>query len=58
MYFAEPNDTSVGERIFDVTLQGKIVLSNFDVVSEAGTPRKTVVKSFNGIMTNSDGQLV
>ena len=58
LYFAEPDDVAAGERIFDVALQSKIVLSNFDVVSEAGKARTTVVKSFDCVMANSDGQLV
>ena len=58
LYFAEPDDVAAGERVFDVALQGEVVLSDFDVVSEAGGARKTVVKSFDGVMANGDGQLV
>ena len=58
LYFAEPDDVAAGERVFDVALQGEVVLTDFDVVSEAGGARKTVVKSFDGVMANGDGQLV
>jgi len=58
LYFAEPDDVAAGERVFDVALQGEVILSDFDVVSEAGGARKTVVKCFEGVVANSDGQLV
>ncbi|MEA2053198.1 MAG: PQQ-binding-like beta-propeller repeat protein [Euryarchaeota archaeon] len=58
LYFAEPDDVAVGERVFDVAIQGVPVLTNFDVVQEAGKPRKTVVKEFNGLLADGDGQLV
>ena len=58
LYFAEPDDVAAGERVFEVSLQGKVVLSDFDVVSEAGGARKTIVKSFDDIMADGDGRLV
>ena len=58
LYFAEPDDVAAGERVFEVSLQGEVVLSDFDVVSEAGGARKTIVKSFDDIMADGDGRLV
>jgi len=49
LYFAEPEDVAAGQRVFHVSLQGKQVLDNFDVVGEAGGPRKALVKEFHGI---------
>ena len=31
LYFAEPTFDAVGSRLFNVSINGKIVLSNFDV---------------------------
>jgi len=49
LHFAEPDDVKVGERVFDVRLQGKLVLKDFDVVREAGGPNRAVAKEFTGI---------
>jgi len=38
-----------GQRVFDIKLQGKLVLDNFDILREAGIPKKAVIKEFNGI---------
>ena len=35
LHFAEPDDVKPGERVFDVKLQGNVVLRDFDVVREA-----------------------
>ena len=42
------NDRS-GKRRFDVSLQGKQVLKDFDIVKEAGGAARAVVKEFKGI---------
>ncbi|MBI5683502.1 MAG: PQQ-binding-like beta-propeller repeat protein [Verrucomicrobia bacterium] len=47
--FAEMDDAKAGARVFDVKLQGKEVLKDFDVVKEAGAPRKALVKEFKGV---------
>ena len=49
LHFAEPDDTQPGQRVFDVRLQGQVVLSGFDVVRAAGGPRRAIVKEFAGI---------
>jgi len=49
LYFAEPDNAPPGSRVFDVALQGMRVLKHFDIVKEAGGPRRTVVKEFRGI---------
>jgi len=58
LYFAEPDDYITGQRVFDVALQGKTVLSKLDVVAAAGKPRKAVVKEFKNIWANDKGELV
>ncbi|MBM4080117.1 MAG: DNRLRE domain-containing protein, partial [Planctomycetes bacterium] len=47
--FAEVHNAEPGQRVFDVGLQGKPVLTNLDVVSEAGGPFKALVKEFRGV---------
>ena len=49
LYFAEPDDIKPGQRVFDVALNGKTVLTGFDVVKEAGAPRKGVMKEFKAV---------
>ena len=52
LYFADFENERTGRRIFDVKLQGKVVLNNFDIVRQAGGPCKAIVKQFNNIAVN------
>ncbi len=47
--FAEPDGIEVGERVFGVTLQGKKVLTDFDVSNEADGRNRSIVKEFKGV---------
>jgi hypothetical protein len=51
LHFAETYDgiTANGERVFDVKIQGKEVLKDFDVRKTAGGNEKAVVKEFKGV---------
>jgi hypothetical protein len=49
LVFAEPEDLAAGARVFDVSLQGQVVLKDFDVAAEAGGPRRSVLKEFKGV---------
>ena len=49
LYFAEPDDIQVGQRIFDVELQGRRVEGNLDILKEAGSPWRTLVKEFKDV---------
>jgi hypothetical protein len=49
LYFSEPENKKPGERVFNIEIQGKKVLENFDVMREAGQMDKEVVKLFPGI---------
>ena len=44
LYFAEPDRLEVGKRVFDVSLQGKEVLTNFDIAKEAGGASRSVIR--------------
>lgn len=49
LHFAEPMDLGVGERVFDVSLQGQKVLVDFDVFEQAGSAKQAVIKEFKGV---------
>ncbi len=46
LHFAELGDVAPGERVFDVHIQGRPVLERFDIVHEAGGPRRAVTRDF------------
>ncbi|WZZ42535.1 hypothetical protein YC2023_038794 [Brassica napus] len=58
LHFAETmfsdNETysSLGRRFFDIYVQGKLVVKDFDIVSEAKGAGRVVVKSFQVMITN------
>jgi outer membrane protein assembly factor BamB len=49
LFFAEPEDISEGERVFDVALQGEAVLPKFDIRKAAGGRNHVVVQSFDSV---------
>jgi outer membrane protein assembly factor BamB len=49
LIFAEPDTLKPGERVFDVLLQDKTVLRDFDILREAGGTRRTLIKEFTGV---------
>ena len=49
LYFSELENKKSGERIFDVSIQDKTVLQDFDIFTEAGGKDKEIVKTFTGI---------
>jgi outer membrane protein assembly factor BamB len=49
LFFAEPNEMNTGERVFGVSLQGREVLSKFDVTRAAGGSRRIIIKTFKDI---------
>jgi hypothetical protein len=44
------DNVSPGRRVFDVKLQGRTVLKDFDVVKEAGGVGKAVVRDFKHVL--------
>jgi outer membrane protein assembly factor BamB len=57
LHFAEPDDLKAGDRVFDVRLQGRRVLDQFDIVKEAGGPRKVLVKEFRHVLVDDELRL-
>ena len=54
LHFAEPDQVTAGQRVFDVAVQGRPALQGFDVVREAGGPRRGVVKEFRGVRVRGE----
>ena len=49
LHFGEPDDLKPGQRRFDVAIQGKTVLRDFDVIREAGGRNRTLVREFGKV---------
>ncbi len=49
LHFADLEQADAGQRVFDVKLQGKTVIEDFDVVAEAGGGSKAVVRDFAAV---------
>jgi len=49
LHFAETAAAKAGQRVFDVLLQGKPVLRDYEVLGKAGGPNAAVVEEFTGI---------
>jgi beta-glucanase (GH16 family) len=56
--FAELYWTGSGQRVFNVSVNGTQVLTNFDVFSAAGAKDKAIDEVFNNISPNSNGQII
>jgi len=54
LHFAEIAGSKAGERIFDVSLQGRRVLEGFDIARAAGGTNRPVVREFKGIGIKDD----
>jgi hypothetical protein len=54
LYFAELENKQASERVFDIKLQGKTVIDNFDVVKEAGASYKAVVREFRDVQVKEN----
>jgi outer membrane protein assembly factor BamB len=51
LYFAEPD---TGDRVFSVAIQGRQVLTNFNVAKAAGGPMRGIVKEFKRVRVDRD----
>ena len=56
LHFAETYWTSVGQRRFNVFINGTQVLTNFDIIAVAGAANKATIQEF--MATPSGGQIV
>jgi outer membrane protein assembly factor BamB len=54
LHFVEPDGLASGERLFDVFVQGRQVLRDFDICREAGGVARAIVKEFKGVAVTKD----
>jgi hypothetical protein len=54
LYFAEPELAGPDNRVFNVSIQGEVMLKNFDIIREAGTKYRAITKEFKKIMIKDD----
>ncbi|MBN2377761.1 MAG: PQQ-binding-like beta-propeller repeat protein [Sedimentisphaerales bacterium] len=47
--FADTQNQQAGKRIFDIKIQGKIVVENFDIIAAAGSSNQAITKEFASI---------
>ena len=57
LHFAEIYWKQAGQRIFNVSINGTTVLSNFDIIATAGAANKAIVETY-AATANSSGQIV
>jgi len=57
LHFAEFYWTNTGQRVFNVSINGTQVLTDFDIVAAAGGPLKALVEQFT-TTANASGQIV
>jgi hypothetical protein len=57
LHFAETYWSSAGSRVFDVSINGTQILTNFDIFAAAGAKNKAVIEQFS-VPANSGGQYV
>jgi hypothetical protein len=58
LHFAEIYWSSAGQRVFNVSINGQQVLSNFDIYAAAGGKYKAIVKEFTATATNGQIAIV
>ncbi len=57
LHFAETFWTAAGQRVFNVSINGTQVLTNFDIFATAGATNKAVIQQFS-TTANGSGQIV
>ncbi|KAK2422694.1 putative leucine-rich repeat receptor serine/threonine-protein kinase [Trifolium repens] len=53
MFTDDQTYNSLGRRIFDIYIQRRLVLKDFDIAEEAGGVGKAIIKKFTTIVTNN-----
>jgi len=54
LHFMEPVNDRRGQRVFDVRLQGRTVLRDFDILAEAGGRNRSLVREFERVEVRGD----
>lgn len=58
LHFAEIFNSEVGSRVENISLNGQVVLKDFDILKTAGAMNKAVVKEFNDVTADGQGNIV
>jgi hypothetical protein len=58
LHFAEPSYTGVGQRTFDIRLQGETVAAAYDIVADAGARYKAAAREFTVTVSDGEGLLL
>ncbi|MBR6389304.1 MAG: hypothetical protein IKS15_04210 [Opitutales bacterium] len=59
LHFAEQSEDKVaGRRAFDVKINGKVVLKDYDVARAAGGVRRGVIEEIDGVSSDENGNVV
>jgi hypothetical protein len=58
LHFAELFDSEPGQRVENISINGKAVLPEFDILKAAGAMNRAVVKEFNDVAPDKDGNIV
>ncbi len=53
----EPEPNLTGKRVFNVVINDKPVLTNFDIFAAAGARNKAVAKEFENVQPDSNGKI-
>lgn len=54
LYFLEPDAATPGQRVFDVALQDKTVVTAFDIAKETSAPNRGLIKEFKNVAIKND----
>jgi hypothetical protein len=57
LHFMELNEKLAGKRVFNVSINGKTVITDLDIFQEAGGQYKALVKQFTGIAPDAKGMI-
>jgi hypothetical protein len=58
LHFAEIFNSEPGSRVEDISLNGQVVLKDFDILKTAGAMNKAVVKEFDNVAPDDQGKIV
>ncbi len=54
LHFCDPDNDQPGVRVFDVRLQGTVVLENFDIVAETGARHRGMIAEFTDVSIDDE----
>jgi hypothetical protein len=57
LHFAELNEKEAGKRVFNISINGKTVVTDLDIFKETGGQYKALVKQFTGIVPDAGGRI-